>query len=84
MPPGEATPFTIDVLTLARHAGLDTAAAEFPEDVAAAAQAAAQAQAACAGAGQPTDEPWPPMRVRGREEIPATSPHWWHDPRKAP
>jgi hypothetical protein len=64
MPPGKAEPFTIDVLTLARHAGLDRAAAEFPEDVVAAAQAAAQAQAACASAGRPTDEPWPPMRVR--------------------
>jgi hypothetical protein len=47
-----------------RQAGLDKAATEFPEDVAAAAEAAAQAQRACAGGGQPTDEPWPPMRAR--------------------
>ena len=63
MPPSDAKPFTIDVLALARHTGLDKAATEFPEDVAAAAQAAAQAQRACAGDGTPTDEPWPPMRA---------------------
>ena len=60
----EATPSNIDVLALARRAGLDKAATEFPGDVAAAAEAAAQAQRACAGGGQPTDEPWPPMRAR--------------------
>ena len=64
MPPSDAKPFTIDVLALARFAGLDKAAAEFPEDVAAAAQAAAHAQRACAVGGTPTDEPWPPMRAR--------------------
>ena len=64
MTPADTTPSTIDVLARARQAGLDTAAAEFPEDVAAAAQAAAQAQSACAGIGTPTDEPWPPMRAR--------------------
>ena len=64
MPPGDTEPFPMDVLARARHAGLDRAAAEFPEDVAAAALAAAQAQRACAGSGTPTDEPWPPMRVR--------------------
>ena len=64
MTPSETKPFTIDVLARARLAGLDKAAAEFPEDVAAAAQAAAQAQSACAGGGAPTDEPWPPMRAR--------------------
>jgi hypothetical protein len=64
MPADEAKPSNIDVLALARRAGLDKAAAEFPEDVAAAAEAAAQAQRACAGGGQPTDEPWPPMRAR--------------------
>ena len=62
MKPNEATP-SPDVLALARRAGLDRAADEFPEDVAAAAEAAVQAQRACA-AGQPTDEPWPPMRAR--------------------
>ena len=64
MTPSDTKPVTIDVLALARLAGLDKAAAEFPEDVAAAAQAAAQAQRACAGGGTPTDEPWPPMRAR--------------------
>ncbi len=64
MTPAEAKPPTTDVLALARLAGLDKAATEFPEDVAAAAEAAAQAQSACAGAGNPTDEPWPPMRAR--------------------
>ena len=60
----DAKPVSTDVLARARHAGLDRAAAEFPEDVVAAAEAAVQAQAACAGASTPTDEPWPPMRVR--------------------
>ena len=64
MPANDAKPPTIDVLALARQAGLDKAATEFPEDVAAAAEAATQAQRACAGGGQPTDEPWPPMRAR--------------------
>lgn len=60
----EARLITIDVLARALHAGLDRAVAEFPGDVAAAAEAAAQAQRACAGTGAPTDEPWPPMRAR--------------------
>jgi hypothetical protein len=60
----DATAITIDVLARALHAGLDRAAAEFSADVAAAAEAAAQAQRACPGADAPTDEPWPPMRVR--------------------
>ena len=64
MPPDEVKRPTIDVLALARQAGLDKAVTEFAEDVAAAAEAAAQAQRACAGGGQPTDEPWPPMRAR--------------------
>ena len=64
MPSDTATPLMIDVLALARQAGLDKAATEFPEDVAVAAEAAAQAQRACAGGSQPTDEPWPPMRAR--------------------
>ncbi len=48
---------------LARRAGLDKALAEFPEDVAAAAE---QASGAVAKMKAPTDqgaEPWPPMRV---------------------
>ena len=64
MPADDAKPLPIDVLAIARQAGLDRAAAEFPEDVTAAAEAAIQAQRACAGGGQPTDEPWPPMRAR--------------------
>ena len=64
MSPDGVKPFAIDVLALARQAGLDKAMTEFPDDVAAAAEAAAQAQRACAGGGQPTDEPWPPMRAR--------------------
>jgi hypothetical protein len=64
MPSDDAKPSTSDVLARARQAGLAKAATEFPEDVAAAAEAAAQAQRACAGWGQPTDEPWPPMRAR--------------------
>jgi hypothetical protein len=55
---------TADALAQARRAGLDRAVSHYPEDVLAAAEAAAQAQRACAGAGSPTDEPWPPMRVR--------------------
>jgi hypothetical protein len=64
MSANEVKPSAIDVLALARQAGLDKAVTEFPEDVAAAAEAAAQAQRACAGGGQSTDEPWPPMRAR--------------------
>jgi len=51
------------VETLARRAGLDKALAEFPEDVAAAAE---QASGAAARMNAPTDpraEPWPPMRT---------------------
>ena len=64
MASGDAHPPTIDVLARARQAGLDKAARDFPDDVIAAANAAAQAQGACGTAGQPTDEPWPPMRAR--------------------
>ena len=64
MPSDDAKPSMIDALALARRAGLDLAVTEFPEDVAAAAEAAVQAQRACAGGGEPTDEPWPPMRAR--------------------
>ena len=52
---------TMDLL--ARRAGLDKALAEFPEDVAAAAE---QASGAASKLTAPTDsraEPWPPMRV---------------------
>jgi len=48
---------------LARRAGLEKALAEFPEDVAAAAE---QASASVARMKAPTDpraEPWPPMQA---------------------
>jgi hypothetical protein len=48
---------------LARQAGLEKALAEFPDDVAAAAE---QAQGSVARMKAPTDpraEPWPPMRA---------------------
>jgi hypothetical protein len=48
---------------LARRAGLDKALAEFPDDVAAAAE---QADAAARKIGEPADpraEPWPAMRA---------------------
>ena len=48
---------------LARRAGLEKALAEFPEDVAAAAE---QAEAAAARIRMPSDpraEPWPPMKT---------------------
>jgi len=55
---------TADALAQARRAGLDRAVSHFPEDVLAAAEAAGQALQACVPAASPTDEPWPPMRVR--------------------
>ena len=48
---------------LVRRAGLEKALAEFPDDVAAAAE---QANGAIARMKAPTDpraEPWPPMRI---------------------
>jgi hypothetical protein len=47
---------------LARRAGLAKALAEFPEDVAAAAEQASSAVAKKAPS-DPRAEPWPPMRV---------------------
>jgi hypothetical protein len=51
--------------TLARRAGLDKALAEFPDDVAAAAEQAAGAAARMKAPSDPRAEPWPPMRVGG-------------------
>jgi len=51
---------TIDLL--ARRAGLDKALAEFPDDVAAAAQQANSAVARMQAPAEPRAEPWPPMR----------------------
>lgn len=48
---------------LARRAGLDKALAEFPEDVAAAAEQADTAAARIKAPADPRAEPWPPMRV---------------------
>ena len=48
---------------LARRAGLDKALAEFPEDVAAAAEQASGALSRIAAPADPAAEPWPPMRA---------------------
>ncbi len=48
---------------LARRAGLDKALAEFPEDVAAAAEQAAKSVAKLKPPLDPRAEPWPPMRA---------------------
>jgi hypothetical protein len=50
---------------LARRAGLDKALAEFPEDVAAAAEQASGAVARMKAPADPHAEPWPPMRAGG-------------------
>jgi len=49
---------------LARRAGLDKALAEYPEDVAAAAEQAGSAVARMKAPTDPRAEPWPPMRTR--------------------
>ena len=48
---------------LARRAGLDKALAEFPEDVAAAAEQAGGAREKMKAPTDPRAEPWPPMRA---------------------
>jgi hypothetical protein len=48
---------------LARRAGLDKAVAEFPEDVAAAAEQASGSVARMQAPTDPRAEPWPPMRA---------------------
>ncbi len=50
---------------LARRAGLDKALAEFPDDVAAAAEQASSASERMQAPRDPRSEPWPPMRVGG-------------------
>jgi hypothetical protein len=47
---------------LARRAGLDKALAEFPDDVAAAADQAASVAARIKAPADPRAEPWPAMR----------------------
>ena len=49
--------------TLARRAGLDKALAEFPDDVAAAAEQAEAARTKINAPADPRAEPWPPMRA---------------------
>ena len=53
-------------VTLARHAGLAIALAEFREDVAAAAKTAAAASAGISAPADVRGEPWPPMRMDTR------------------
>ena len=48
---------------LARRAGLAKALAEFPEDVAAAAEQAEAAAARIKAPSDPHAEPWPPMKT---------------------
>ena len=48
---------------LARRAGLERALAEFPEDVAAAAEQASGSVARMKAPTDPRAEPWPPMRT---------------------
>jgi hypothetical protein len=48
---------------LANRAGLDKALAEFPEDVAAAAEQASSAVVRMKAPQDPRAEPWPPMRA---------------------
>lgn len=57
----------IAAMTLVRQAGLEQAAMQFGEDVAVAMKTAAQARVALAmlAPADSTNEPWPPMRVRG-------------------
>jgi hypothetical protein len=51
---------------LARRAGLERALAEFPEDVAAAAEQASGSIARMKAPTDPRAEPWPSMRTGGR------------------
>ena len=48
---------------LARRAGLEKALADFPDDVAAAAEQASRSVALMKAPTDPRAEPWPPMRV---------------------
>lgn len=54
----------LDVLALARMAGLEKAVDEFPDDVIAAAKAAAHTRSTLPATCNSADEPWPPMRMR--------------------
>ena len=59
-----ATTPKLDPLAVARAAGLDQVVAQFPDDIAAAAQAMAQDLANFPSI-EGTTEPWPPMQIRG-------------------
>jgi len=48
---------------LARRAGLEKALAEFPKDVAAAAEQASRSVERLKAPADPRAEPWPPMRA---------------------
>ena len=50
------------IAALAKVAGLERALAEFPDDVAAAAEQALGQAASIAYPTEPAAEPWPPMR----------------------
>lgn len=50
---------------LAKRAGLQKALAEFPDDVAAAAEQAANVATRIKAPADPRAEPWPPMRAGG-------------------
>lgn len=58
-------PNEAEVVIAAKAAGLHKAVDQFPDDVRAAAKAAAQARNAFSPPGEPTVEPWPPMRTGG-------------------
>ena len=53
-----------DASALARQAGLEIAAHQFPADVAAAARAAAHARSDMPDLDNVVAEPWPPMQIR--------------------
>ncbi|MBV8537741.1 MAG: hypothetical protein JO128_19255 [Alphaproteobacteria bacterium] len=56
-----------EIELIARAAGLKTALEQFRADVKAAAEEAERLRGAVTGTLTPQDEPWPPMRVPGRD-----------------
>lgn len=54
-----------EILAIARAAGLDTAIAEFRNDVLNAAKSAADARSSFTPTSDPVVEPWPPMKTGG-------------------
>jgi hypothetical protein len=53
----------VEIELLARRAGLDKALAEFPDDVALAANQAESSVARMKAPNDPRAEPWPPMKA---------------------